>query len=377
MTIEILYSESLLMCFVLIGMMFAANLKNWRSRPVNYVSALYVVFMIEVLLDTVWIHIDGRPELIIWHRLLETVYLTLLPFIAWLWLGHACEQTGSTHMNSGKSKLLFASPFIVLGVLTILSWKYNIVYALDENGTYSRGVGFLVIMVFAHGYMIYASILSWRAAKQAQTRMDKKMFQVQAFFTVPTLLMSIIQSLLLPPGIPCFYYGVIISMFLVFVNSLENQITRDPLTQLANRNTFDRELQERINRQRKGYGGKLWVLMGDMDYLKKVNDTYGHPEGDRALKLVAKVMEKVTEHVDGMACHISGDEFVILVENMEETEVETLIATLTKKLIEESANLPYQLSASWGLARYKPAMSMQELIKLADSKLYRIKKSRC
>lgn len=88
-------------------------------------------------------------------------------------------------------------------------------------------------------------------------------------------------------------------------------------------------------------------------------------------------MEKVMEHIDGMACHISGDEFVILVENMEETEVETLIATLTKKLIEESANLPYQLSTSWGLARYKPAMSMQELIKLADSKLYRIKKSRC
>src|ERR671936_438840 len=74
------------------------------------------------------------------------------------------------------------------------------------------------------------------------------------------------------------------------VEQLRVQADRDPLTGLLNRRAFVRELEAELERARR-YGRRLALAIGDLDGFKAINDTDGHPAGDRALEHVAELLD--------------------------------------------------------------------------------------
>ncbi len=97
-----------------------------------------------------------------------------------------------------------------------------------------------------------------------------------------------------------------------------NQLVRsDPLTGIYNRRAFHDQAQREFQRVRR-YKGKLSVVMVDIDYFKRINDTYGHPAGDLVIKQVAKVLQSSLRSTD-YVCRFGGEEFcAILTETREE-----------------------------------------------------------
>ena len=85
---------------------------------------------------------------------------------------------------------------------------------------------------------------------------------------------------------------------------------RDPLTGLYNHREFFRLLGEEVERARR-YGHPLSMLILDLDHFKRINDTYGHPIGDNALRTVAMRIREHLRHVD-MAARYGGEEFSLL-----------------------------------------------------------------
>ena len=96
--------------------------------------------------------------------------------------------------------------------------------------------------------------------------------------------------------------------------ALQELAVRDSLTGLYNRRYLDETLEREVSRARRE-GNPLSLVMLDIDYFKRVNDTYGHQVGDEALRMLAKTLLSDVRTED-VACRYGGEEFLILLPNM-------------------------------------------------------------
>jgi diguanylate cyclase (GGDEF)-like protein len=150
----------------------------------------------------------------------------------------------------------------------------------------------------------------------------------------------------------------------------------DDLTCLFNRRGFFAAATHQLKlAQRNGQG--LLLLFCDVDNLKKINDSYGHREGDQALINAADALEQTFRDSDILA-RLGGDEFVVLATEASVQTSEVLLRRLEKALKKSNTgNSRYQLSLSVGMARFDPkrAISLGELMAQADEAMYAQKRN--
>jgi diguanylate cyclase (GGDEF)-like protein len=158
---------------------------------------------------------------------------------------------------------------------------------------------------------------------------------------------------------------------------LGNLALTDELTGVYNRRGFMALGERQLKLGRRSGRGMLLFMM-DLDHLKRINDSFGHFEGDRALKQTAAVLEESFRDSDVVA-RLGGDEFAVLaIEATGHSEV-----TIKTRLFEclEAINQDpsgYELSLSLGVARFDPGTctSIGELMVKADQAMYEQKRRR-
>ncbi|MEL6775971.1 MAG: diguanylate cyclase [Cyanobacteria bacterium J06597_16] len=101
-------------------------------------------------------------------------------------------------------------------------------------------------------------------------------------------------------------------------DQLKEQAIRDGLTRLFNRRYFEETLPAEIDKANRAQQ-PLSIMLLDIDYFKKVNDTYGHLAGDQALRMFASIIQKHIRSSD-IACRYGGEEFVVAMPNMTQKE---------------------------------------------------------
>jgi len=151
---------------------------------------------------------------------------------------------------------------------------------------------------------------------------------------------------------------------------LRHQADSDSLTGLANHRRLFEVLQAEICRSKRT-GREFSLLLLDLDGLKKVNDQFGHVNGDRALCRLGQILKDCCRSIDTAARH-GGDEFALV---MPETgcAAATLVARRICDLLEKDAEEPL-LSVSVGLASFpKDAATIGTLLYAADKALYEMK----
>jgi diguanylate cyclase (GGDEF)-like protein len=151
--------------------------------------------------------------------------------------------------------------------------------------------------------------------------------------------------------------------------------TVDGLTQIYNKRYFLETLEREISRAHR-YHRDLSLIMFDIDYFKKVNDTHGHLAGDAVLKQLASVLKARIRREDIMARY-GGEEFAIILPEIGVSNALTF-AEKVRKLIEktqfkfEDQNIP--VTVSIGVAAVAPGVQTAvDFIKVADDKLYQAK----
>ncbi|MBJ7551123.1 GGDEF domain-containing response regulator [Marinomonas ostreistagni] len=153
-------------------------------------------------------------------------------------------------------------------------------------------------------------------------------------------------------------------------------IKRDPLTGLGNRLIFEEHAELAIARAKRNKS-RLAVAFLDLDRFKNVNDTLGHHVGDLLLTLVGKRIQDAIRASDFVA-RIGGDEFTLLLDNVQDVESLNAIANkvlseVTRHAILDCKHL--EVSASMGIALYPDqGETVSELMRKADMALYESKK---
>ena len=153
----------------------------------------------------------------------------------------------------------------------------------------------------------------------------------------------------------------------------------DPLTGCFNRRHMDEHLAEELARALR-YRSELSVLMCDIDFFKRVNDTHGHQAGDRVLVDVAALLRTGSrQHIDWVARY-GGEEFLLVLPESSREDA-TLLAERLRSAIETSefkhAGTALQLTASFGLSacRHGGQETSDTLLARADDALYEAKKT--
>ncbi len=155
--------------------------------------------------------------------------------------------------------------------------------------------------------------------------------------------------------------------------------TIDEFTGLHNRRVLH-ETGKDLYRKTLNNGKACCCIFLDMDGLKKINDKWGHPEGDSAIKTLATILRKSFRSRD-LIVRYGGDEFIVLMFDIKKETVSSALDRINHQLekYNDSSGKPWQLQASWGVTFVSPervSLSFEDLIEETDDRLYEEKKRR-
>ncbi len=165
----------------------------------------------------------------------------------------------------------------------------------------------------------------------------------------------------------------------IFVKAEEFQQAAfyDGLTEIHNRKSFDLKLNRSISAL--SQGGRLALILIDVNYFKWINDTFGHVAGDKVLKVIADNLKKNFRQSDFVARY-GGDEFVVLVDGLDPENIQASIDRFkirlkTIKFISHTHKTNIKVEISAGLSMARPGDSSAALLHRADQAMYEDKKN--
>ncbi|WP_394425196.1 diguanylate cyclase domain-containing protein [Vreelandella stevensii] len=157
----------------------------------------------------------------------------------------------------------------------------------------------------------------------------------------------------------------------------DQEARQDVLTELPNRRALDERLPEAMARTRRSLV-PLAVMFLDLDGFKRINDLYGHAMGDELLRDIARRLQAALRETDFVA-RWAGDEFVLILENMDSNVIEPLAHKLIRTIEDPltMGDIVLEVSTSIGVAEYVPGgeETPQELLKRADVAMYEAKRA--
>jgi diguanylate cyclase (GGDEF)-like protein len=161
------------------------------------------------------------------------------------------------------------------------------------------------------------------------------------------------------------------------MQELQRLADHDSLTGLKNRRRFEEDLRTELARSRRE-GKRGALLMLDLDEFKTVNDSLGHPIGDRVIEEIAGVLGRRTRETDVLA-RIGGDEFAIVLPNCDAAEARTVGETITTAIREhvpQPEGVP-QITASIGIALFGSGIdaNIDSVLANADAAMYAAKEA--
>jgi diguanylate cyclase (GGDEF)-like protein len=159
------------------------------------------------------------------------------------------------------------------------------------------------------------------------------------------------------------------------MQELRREASLDPLTGLKNRRRFEEDLRLAMARGRREDTTGA-VLMLDLDHFKQVNDSHGHPAGDRMIEEVAEVLRRRTRETDTLA-RLGGDEFAIVLPRCGRDEARMVAEAIVTAIREHRSERPElePITASLGVAMFgeDPRTSTESVVSEADTAMYAAK----
>ena len=306
----------------------------------------------------------------------ESLYYALHIVMPFFWAVYV-EIALSTDIRAARRRLFVAGvPLVLLIAFLPFNIYLGWVFTIDGQNVYHREWGLIAYAVYTYAALFYASMRALIKARNSAWVEDRRRCYTMAFFAVPPSIGGVFQAL---------YYGLslnwilaAVSVLFVYIDSLNRQISADPLTGLNNRRELSKFLLRECRKTQRE--GVLALLMIDVDGFKLVNDTYGHFYGDNVLIHVAEILKQSCKNTQAFLGRYGGDEFCIVYPAAGLQAVTELSEQIEKNLSAWNASHPdiAPIGFSVGCALFEPEMEdcAEKLLYRADQSMYRVKNAK-
>ena len=370
----IYYTESAIICLIIFGIMLGHNLSmvDRSERVVKYDGAL-VAFMLYFVSDAVWAGIIAGvipkvPRLV---YLVNFTNFVLMAFITFMWFRYVAAVEQIADRNTRRFTFMTSLPLnlSVLAVFIIMLFAPQLLIKADYSVTMFYSI-FQVAIPIIYIFGVLFSVLGRASIEESPA--EKKRHIYIGLFPLMVVVGGLIQMLILPDT-PIFCYCCAILMMVFYIQMLESRISLDPLTGLNNRGQLHRYVAQSSSLFREGK--RTYVMMIDVNDFKKINDTYGHAEGDKALTVISSSLKHAAGSVNApvFVARYGGDEFVFIIHSESSNVPDTIIKNIHRQLTEEArlAELPYRITVAIGYDELKQDDdSFRECLVRADQNCY-------
>ncbi len=370
------YLESNVVCVIIFGIMLAHNLikQDRQEKQIKYDWTL-VAFMGYFIVDTIWAAVIAGvlPNDIALVCTVNFADFLLMAGITFSWLRYAMavEQVSGRDKPTKIFAILF--PFLISAVALVVIFAVAPGLLFDgENMPKPLVNAFLVTTPII--YIVASLFYSLRRVKDETNAEEKRKHVYIGCFPLIVIVGGLAQMLLLPEG-ALFCSCCTIFMLIFYIQAMEKQISVDPLTGLNNRGQLARYISQGAHKDATTY-----ILMIDINDFKRINDTFGHAEGDRALVIVADALKRI---VDGrnfptFLGRYGGDEFILIAHTQSAPEIDRMITEIRQRIEEDCflQQTPYVVFVGIGFDKIGgDADTFQKCIARADDNLYIDKKN--
>lgn len=373
---DILYFEINMFCIVILTtILYKVHTGSDKHDNQRIFHILILEVIIFFIMDSLWSLIEGGywQASITMNYIINVLYYICIGIGAFLWFLYSEREIQSEVIQHRKYLVLSCLPLSLLIVLILISCKTGLIFYIDKENVYHRGNGHSLQVILTYGYIGFAVVHALIKVLKKENNINRSRYLNLIVFAVIPIAFGMIQTMFF--GVPALCIGITLGILYVYINTMEQKISVDPLTQLNNRS----QLLKYLSSKMKSYDSKkkLYLLIIDANHFKKINDQYGHIEGDTALLRIANVLKQICAQFGYFACRYGGDEFILVCEVESKADIERLCQNINDaiEINNRAAGSNYRLSVSIGYAQYKSNIkSISEFIVQADKTLYREKK---
>ena len=344
-----------------------------QEKQIKYDHALFA-FLLYFVSDAIWSGVDSGVFPVSTFSVMVTNFANfiLMTVITYSWLLYvmAEEQIPGRNRLIIKHALIFPLFVSVVGILIVYLVSPGLLISPEFKSTRLFDV---FICTIPNIYIIAVLVYTIRKAVKEKNPLEKKKHLYIGGFPIMAVAGGLLQMLLMPE-LPIFCFASTILMLIFYIKSMDSRISTDPLTNLNNRGQLLRYISQEGNLFTEGRS--TYIVMIDINDFKKINDTYGHSEGDSALVILSGAITSVirNHHMPIFLARYGGDEFILIVRPVEESEMDALIADLRESIVKkcEDENKPYRISIGIGMDKLLRSEedAFAKSLKRADDKMY-------
>ncbi|SDI18837.1 diguanylate cyclase (GGDEF) domain-containing protein [Pseudobutyrivibrio sp. 49] len=273
--------------------------------------------------------------------------------------------------ESNEARTSFKTAFQAFAFINIVLVTMSSVLQLGwffyfKDGLYFRGQFFMIravlIMVFIILLLVYTVV--FRSDFMSEY---KNMILFLPIFSLIGALSQVFFS-----SIDTTYAGISLGCLILFFFFQSNDVNVDYLTGVLNRRGLDIRMEEKIKSSQQNKRNFAAIMM-DIDNFKTINDTFGHDEGDRAIKYMADILLNLFGKESTIA-RFGGDEFCVITDNVSQAELEDLILQAREKLAnirdKRKWHPDVDISCGYEIYSYTSGLSREEFTDNIDNHMY-------
>jgi len=325
--------------FSIIPLLFTISLAKrhilQNRKNTYYIAAACltsVILILEIIANLIMIPCDRH--FVAMHKIVNILGFALSPVVPYLFL-----QFISTSEKMYGRRTFWILPMYLNILLCVSSYWAGFIFNIDPLNQYVRGsVFFIPTTISIFYYIIVICEILKNRAKVA--RPDTTILFLMFLMPIASTITQIAF-----PHLLLIWPSVSLSLLLYYVYSLELQYDFDIQSQIKNRTAFDKAIIRFQSRK------NVTIFVFDLNNLKKINDLYGHSQGDILIKSAATLLSNCFSQV-GEVFRIGGDEFCALCINMTDERAESLLLQLKQLLDAFNNDMTHQLEMAHGYAHY-------------------------
>jgi len=320
---------------------------------------LWTLFNNDVLLPSRWVNLT-----------VDAVLVASISFGCYFWFMFIQDRLHQTRPVRKRRTLLLTAPIVFISVLDFISIFTGFLFYVDAYHHYQSTAFFLLQSVVNYFYLVIPTVACACHAVRSQSKAERSEYFTYSAYMLAPLISGLLEEALPLVPVPALSMFMVIQILFLMIQN--RQIYHDALTNLNNRRRLNQFLEERLPTA--SAVRPMILFMMDLNQFKSINDTFGHMEGDNALRKFSEILKTIAVRRNALIARYGGDEFCLVTDggSQEPEKIAGEIQDLLRQAQNETTPpMQYSLTVSIGYAVCdQPQQNPDAVLKQADQMLY-------